>query len=242
MRPYRDIAEIQQFYNSTTGAWVVQHISPIIDRLWPQTAQKFTMAAAGYPLPFIQNAMAVIMPATQGVVAWPADAPNCVAVSEDGLLPLASGSVQRLLLVHALENTAYAPYFLQECWRVLAPEGQLLLVVPSRVGLWVRSDKTPFGHGQPYSAKQLRQALQAVQFVPQTLQRALYTPPHIAKHAQWLGYILEWLGPRLAPKLAGVLVMVATKQLYATRLTVGGNPVATENWVPALGNARTNLL
>ena len=180
MRPYRDIAEIQQFYHSAVGAWVVQQLRQSLGKFWPHNAGN-VCAAAGYPLPFLETPVPVIMPATQGAVAWPANGPNCVAVSEDGLLPLATNSVQKLLLVHALENTAYAPYFLQECWRVLAPEGQSLLVVPSRVGMWARSDKTPFGHGQPYSAKQLRQALQAVQFVPQHLSRALYAPPAVAK-------------------------------------------------------------
>ena len=236
MRPYRDIAEIQQFYNRPLGAWVVRRLSPIIADIWPM-CEKFTMAAAGYPLPFLTTPIPVIMAATQGALPWPSDAPNCVAVSEDGLLPFATGSLQRLLLVHALENTAYAPYFLQECWRVLAPEGQLLLVVPSRVGTWARSDKTPFGHGQPYSAKQLRQALQAVQFVPQRLTRALYAPPLIAKYAPWLALGLERVGAHLAPKLGGVLICVAAKQLYAVRPTTGGSPVIA-NWL----NAATNPL
>ena len=38
---------------------------------------------------------------------------------------------------------------LRELWRVLAPNGRLLLVVPNRRGLWARVDTTPVRLWQP---------------------------------------------------------------------------------------------
>jgi hypothetical protein len=76
--------------------------------------------------------------------------------------------------------------------------------------------------------------------VPQKLNRALYAPPLIAKYAPWLALVLEKCGSHFMPKLGGVLVCVAAKQLYAVRPTTGGSPIpinfapANYGWQPAL--------
>ena len=49
---------------------------------------------------------------------------------------------------------------LREMWRVLAPNGRLLIVVPNRRGLWARVDTTPFGYGSPFSRSQLTKPAQ----------------------------------------------------------------------------------
>ena len=53
-------------------------------------------------------------------------------------LPLPDLSVDRIVLVHALEMSDDAPSLVREIWRVLAPGGRLLLVIPNRRGLWAR--------------------------------------------------------------------------------------------------------
>ena len=50
----------------------------------------------------------------------------------------------RILLVHMLEWSEKPLDLLHELWRVLAPNGRLLLVVPNRRGLWARVDIKPF--------------------------------------------------------------------------------------------------
>ena len=40
---------------------------------------------------------------------------------------------------------------LREVWRVLAPSGRLMAVIPNRRGVWTRTDTTPFGHGRPFT-------------------------------------------------------------------------------------------
>ena len=61
--------------------------------------------------------------------------------------------------------SAPAP-LLREMWRVLTPEGRLLLIVPNRRGVWARLDTTPFGHGRPYSRGQLERLLTDALFTP----------------------------------------------------------------------------
>ena len=50
---------------------------------------------------------------------------------------------------------------LREVWRVLAPSGRMMAIMPNRRGVWTRTDNTPFGHGRPYSRSQITQLLRA---------------------------------------------------------------------------------
>ena len=115
------------------------------------------------------------------------------------MLPLPDASVDQLLCVHCLEVAERAGPLLREMWRVLAPEGRLLLIVPNRRGLWARFDTTPFGHGRPYSRGQLERLLTDALFTPLEWTSALYMPP---LDRQWLvrwATAFERIGARLWP-------------------------------------------
>ena len=108
---------------------------------------------------------------------WPAERPNQVVLAADDELPLADRSIDRVLMVHALESAEQSQRLLREIWRVLADGGQALIVVPNRRGLWCLSESTPFGHGRPFSSAQLKQALRSNLFTPRRTARALFVPP-----------------------------------------------------------------
>ena len=118
-----------------------------------------------------------LMPATQGVVRWPSARPALAALVEEDDWPLTDAAVDRVLLVHALENSADPVELLREAWRVLAGGGRLLAVVPNRRGLWARMDTTPFGQGRPYSRPQITHLLRETWFTPIGWGEALYVPP-----------------------------------------------------------------
>ena len=89
------------------------------------------------------------MPAEQGAIVWPRDAPVRSALVEEDHLPLADGSVDRLLAVHCLETAERVRPLLREMWRVLAPEGRLMLVVPNRRGVWAQARHDALRAGTP---------------------------------------------------------------------------------------------
>jgi SAM-dependent methyltransferase len=102
---------------------------------------------------------------------------------------------------------------LREMWRVLTPEGRLLLVVPNRRGVWARLDTTPFGVGRPYSRGQLEALLTDALFTPLQWTSALHMPPI---DRQWLlrwATMFERVGARLWPGFAGVIIVEARKEL-----------------------------
>ena len=104
---------------------------------------------------------------------------------------------------------------LKEVWRVLAPQGRLILVVPNRRGLWARFDSSPFGHGQPFSRPQLSGLLRETQFSALSWTQALVFPPSSRSIVlSSAGFIESGLGKAMSG-LSGVIIVEAVKQVYA---------------------------
>ena len=129
--------------------------------------------------------------------------------------PEAAGIFDRILAIHAIEESPDALALLREVWRVMAPSGRVILAVASRNGLWANLESTPFGHGRPYSRRQLAELLREAELEPSGWTRALYVPP-LPWLAGWAeGF--EQVGSRLWPGFAGVVLMEAVKQTFAVK-------------------------
>ena len=88
----------------------------------------------GYPTPYLRpfigeaERVMAFMPARQGCVHWPPDEQNRVALTEETMLPLPDSSVDRILLVHLVEHSDSMRRLMRECWRVLTPNGRIVVV------------------------------------------------------------------------------------------------------------------
>lgn len=160
------------------------------------------------------DVLGALMPAQQGVIRWPEEKANETVLVDEVELPLRDDSADCILLVHMLEWSGNRGELLRELWRVLAPNGRLLIVVPNRRGLWARLDTTPFGHGQPYSRSQLAKLLKEAMFSPEDWQYALYMPPFGWRVLLRWPVFFERLGLVLWPAFSGVIVVEASKQVY----------------------------
>src|ERR1044072_774863 len=140
--------------------------------------------------------------------------PALSALVDELDLPLPDASIDRVLLVHALEMAHDPIALLREVWRVLAAGGKLLAVIPNRRGLWARMDTTPFGHGRPYSRSQITHLLRETWFTPAGWGEGLYLPP-IAR-SWFLRSAVAWerSGATISAPFAGVHIVEATKQVY----------------------------
>ena len=187
--------------------------------IWNET-QGLRLLGIGYAGPYLglfrdeAERCLAFMPAAQGVVKWPTVRPTLSALVDDLELPLPDASIDRVLLVHALENSQNPTALLREVWRVLASGGQLLAVVPNRRGLWARMDTTPFGHGRPYSRSQITSLMRDAWFTPVSWSEALYIPP--IQRGWFLRSAVAWerVGATLSAPFAGVHIVDATKQVY----------------------------
>ena len=180
----------------------------------------------GVPLlrPFLGEAdhLAALMPAEQGVAYWPREGPNLSSLVDSRNLPIDDNSVDRLILMHAIEGESEPHKLLHEAWRVLKSQGRMLLIVTNRRGLWTHSEHTPFGTGQPYSSFQIKNRLREHGFLVDRLWHALFMPPSKSRLIVSQADRLEKWGQKLCPGLSGVLLVEAGKQLYAPVSTKSG--------------------
>lgn len=110
------------------------------------------------------------------------DSASSTALIFDEELPLPDSSIDRVLMVHSLEFAESPRETLKELWRVLAPGGRLVIVVPNRRGVWARMEHTPFGSGRPYSRGQLTSLLRETNFTPgRLLKRCSFRPRSCAR-------------------------------------------------------------
>lgn len=215
-----DVVDLREFYARPLGVVVRRLIAARVRARWRNVAG-MSVFGLGYASPYLTAfrgeaaRVGALMPAAQGVIAWPGEGESQAALAHEDHLPLPDSCADRLLVVHSLENTESLRAMLREVWRVLSPSGRVLLVVPNRRGIWARLDTTPFGHGLPYSRGQLASLLRDSMLTPIDWSHALYMPPF-----NWpvlLRSALAWerLGAILWPAFSGVLIVEATKQIYA---------------------------
>lgn len=214
-----DVIDLRNFYSQRLGIVARRLINRGIHARWPD-AQGQRVLGLGYPTPYLglfredSERCIAFMPAAQGVLKWPTARPTLATLVDEFSLPLPDAAVDRILMIHALEMSDDPEGLLREVWRVLAPSGRLMAVIPNRRGVWTRTDNTPFGHGRPYSRSQITQLLRQTWFTPASWGEALFMPP--VAGGWFLRSAMAWerVGAALSLPFAGVHIVEATKQVY----------------------------
>jgi SAM-dependent methyltransferase len=215
-----DVIDLRDFYQTGLGKVARRMIRRTIRNIWPDL-RAMRLLGVGYATPFLSAISAetertvALMPASQGVLGWAPKGGNVVVLADEDELPFSDYSIDRVLVVHALETSEAAAMFLKEIWRVLAGGGRLLIVVPNRRGIWARLDRTPFGSGRPYTMSQLSDLLREQLFTPVGGDTALFVPPSRDRMVLRSAPAWERVGKRWFPTFAGVVLIEAAKQIYA---------------------------
>lgn len=217
-----DVLDLRTFYYRTRlGRAAQASIREQVQKMWPD-AKGQTVVGFGFAIPLLRpyleksRRVIALMPGQQGVMPWPPSMPNVSILSEETLWPLENDSVDKLIVMHGLETSEHPIALLDECYRVLAPEGRALFVVPNRAGLWSRRDGTPFGFGRPYSLGQLETQLSAIGLSPKRHAAALFQPPRSTPFWLRTGKFWDNLGRKVSSRFAGGVLMVeVTKQIPA---------------------------
>jgi SAM-dependent methyltransferase len=203
----------------------------------------------GYAAPYLRifsgeaRTTAALMPQAQGVVQWPREGPYRSALVPETRLPLRDMSAECVLVVHGLEHVEARQAYLREIWRVLMPQGRVIIVIPNRRGAWARLETTPFGHGRPYSLRQIERLLREALLQPIGFTPCLFAPPFRARTLPSAAPAWERIGLRLWPAFSGVIVVEAIKQVHAgVRVTAKHPAFVPIPALPGLNPARRNTL
>ena len=212
----QDVRDLTAFYETPLGQLAHRAIAREIHNLWPDL-RNYRVLGYGFAIPYLRafsgtERTIAAMPARQGVIGWPEEK-NAALLCEEDALPFPDVFFDRILIVHGLEESESLRPLLRQLWRVLAPEGRILLIAPNRASLWAQVQKSPFGHGRPFSKPELEGLLKDGLFEPGRWRRALYAPPFETVTRSGAGW--EKVGSRLFSGIGGVHVVEAAKSLYA---------------------------
>ena len=220
---------IAEFYSTRAGLIARRAILAKLRTIWPGLGA-LRLLGFGFTQPYLaafgaERAIA----AAPAALGWPRRPPGrgLSLVCEEDALPFADSLFDRVLLVHALEQAESLRPLLRQLWRVMAPEGRLLVVAPNRASLWAQVERTPFGQGRPFSRGELDRLLRAALFAPERWERALYAPPVGLGLAARTGRGWEKAGRLFFPALGGVHLVEAKKSIYAV------TPLPAEVAIPA---------
>lgn len=214
-----DVKRLIDFYKSPLG-----HVSRALVRAevvrLSGSVRGLRVLGLGFATPYLRFALEpaerviAFMPARQGSSAWPREGPSHTVLCDPLEMPLTDAAVDLVIAVHAVEHATDAEELMRELWRVTAPNGRLIIVVPRRGGFWARADNTPYGSGNPYSKQQLEKLLRDHSFIPEAWRDAFYLMPSqrslLLKSTRFFERALRLFGPTFA----GALVVCARKQLF----------------------------
>lgn len=211
-----DVGKINTFYNHSHGQIVAKLLREELSNIW-EPSKTTSNLAVGFPFYFFPEDIIcpVLMPVEIGGIAWAHNQEIYTAIIDSNSWPLESDSIDCIFISHALEFITDHHSFLMEAGRVLKSAGKLILMVPHRRGLWLRTETTPFGHGTPFSKGQIFRLLKNTGLNPEKCTRSLFLPPFAYKLPEALSNQIEIVGEHLLQLLGGVLIVEATKMVYA---------------------------
>lgn len=209
-----------EFYATARGAVAARLLRERLALAWPDL-DGCAVLGVGFAAPYLRpwrertGRCIAATPAQAGATRWPVGGPNLSCTVEEDALPFPDLLFDRVLLVHGLETAENARRLLREVWRVLRDDGRLLVVTPNRRGVWAHVESTPFGHGQPYSPGQIGRLLSSSLFRVERRDSALWVPPTNLHLVLRGARLWEAVGRRVLPRLAGITITEAVKDLYA---------------------------
>jgi SAM-dependent methyltransferase len=209
--------DLQSFYEEPLGQIARRTIFRRVRQAWPDT-RGLRLLGYGYALPYLRpflaeaERVAAFVPAQLEIES--VDLPF-VALGDEDAWPFVDSLFDRILVIHGLECAESVRPLLRQTWRVLAPEGRIVCVVPNRASLWAQIEYSPFASGRPFSRSQIERLLRESMFAPERWDSALYFPPLRSRRLVRTGAAWERIGKRCWSTLAGVHIVEATKSLYA---------------------------
>lgn len=211
----KGFADIEGWYQSETGHYLLGELESVLNPVLATTFGYYSLQVGCASLAReLQHACRVKHQFTLGE-----SADNAQIQASPSMLPVASDSVDLVILMHHLSNTNEPHAVLREVFRILIPEGKLVIVDFNPVSLWgfrhlLQSwlEKVPF-KGHFYTAKRIDDWMRLLGFEQHRHYRVGYQPPiqkpGLVRHMSWLEKgMRRWL-----PVFGTLNVMVYNKSI-----------------------------
>ncbi len=217
-----DIDKIEKFYSTPNGKVFGEIISKNLSNIqngWfnENHQKKDNYLAIGFPFK-IKNIKLLFPVFTSNQTILRTNLNNRkknISFIHSSKWPVASDFVDRMLIIHELEFISEKEKFFLEVNRSLASSGQIVIFVSNKNGFWSRDKNTPLGNGTSFSKRQLKKLLLKTGFKVKKINYCLYYPPFFKFLSKETKLLIEKKGNVFWKWLGGVLIVEATKMMYA---------------------------
>lgn len=213
-------ATLEAFYAAPQGRAAAARIGQRMLDLWGNCSGQ-SVLGIGFPAPLLalwqDSAKTCIgaVPEDIGATSLTGKRGETLTLAPECRLPFGDGVFDRIFLLHALEEADSPRALMREVWRILAPEGRVTVAATNRKSLWSINEDNAFGHGRPWTRRQLIRFMTDSLFQVTASTTAVHMPPLnwpiiTAASKSW-----ERAGELILPALGGVVLVEAVKHLYA---------------------------
>jgi SAM-dependent methyltransferase len=136
MAAENNILDLKEYYDTQTGHNFCRIIRKIISNNWKKPAKE-AIIGYGFTLPYLPvlqndgNKIAAILPSNIGAMNI-AEGITPI-LSEPDTLPLKNEAIDKILIVHGLEQVANPDEIFAEFWRVLKPYGRIMIFSENKI-------------------------------------------------------------------------------------------------------------
>lgn len=183
---WNNISNLRNFYSESLGETTCETISSHINTIWTD-CNGLRVLGIGFATPYLDkicpnaDRKIAVMPAPMGVIHWPDYNDGMAVLGDETSLPFPDCFFDRVIVAHCLESTGSEKAMMRELWRVMAVGGEIISIVPNRLGIWARSSNSPFGIGAPYTIGQMCNSYSDNMFSIDIVIGTLFMPPFISK-------------------------------------------------------------
>ena len=156
-------------------------------------------------------------------------------------LPLAENSIDLIICPHVLEFLPNYHHFLQECYRVLIPNGKLIITVfnPNSLLGIMKNKIEPLQIANFIKLAKLKQQLETLNFSIDGGKFTCYKPPVNKQKTLEMLSFLDKIGDRWFPTLSDSYALFLSKEIITpTRINPFKQVNLTEKLATKLGHAR----
>lgn len=209
------VKKLCDFYKTPLGEVVQVYINDIVQKFIPENTKNQFILGLGYVTPYLDQSLTeknTLLSFTfdqMGGIIWPNAEHSHTAIVHENHLPIANKSVDRLIIVHGLECCQNTEQLLKEVNRIIAPDGEILIIFPNKTGVWSHTATTPFAHGAHYTMSQLSNILLKQGFNIEAEERLLYFPPIQSLYTQSFFAPVEMMGSYFLPYFSGLNAITA---------------------------------
>jgi SAM-dependent methyltransferase len=215
-------SQIEEFYQSPLGHFVSRALAQKISFYWPNQKQGLFLGV-GYPFPYILHFQeqpghwSIFVENPKNSRSWKKMSliKGIPVFYQESLYSFSDNQFDRLFLIHSIEFTEEPLKFFREMWRILKPEGEMMIVFPHDYSLWSRQKGTPWASPHPYSLSQVLNFLEKTFFQLLQKEKGLFTPPFKSSRHLFFSPFFEKAGSWGLWPFSGVWMIRVKKQLYS---------------------------